>query len=91
MNAIVNVTFKGGPGTVNVDVLRAGSSILPGPIAISSTGLVTLTNVLSGDIIYFQGSSPSGGTDISIDIPTGPPTPSHYPPGLIMGAGYLVL
>lgn len=92
MTAIVNVTFKGGAGTVNVIVYNSAGGIVPQAEAtsISETGLINLSDINTDYIIRINGDSPVNGTDVSIDVPTEPPTPDHYYEGLIIGADYRV-
>jgi hypothetical protein len=91
MNAIVNVTFKGGRGHLDVKVLRGGANVpQAGSTSTDNTGIINLSDVQSGDTISIDGDSPANGTDVSIDVKTGPPTPDHYYEGLI-SAGYIVL
>ena len=88
MDVNVSVTFKGGAGSLTITVESNGNEICN--VIVQNSSTTTLKNVSQGDIISIDGISPANGTDISINVPTDPPTPAHYDCGPLM-VSYLVL
>lgn len=82
MTVNIQVTFTSGIGTLGVKVFQNGTGNLIEHGSINSSGVITLFTPTSGDVIAIDGVC-TGTADISIDVPTTPLTPVHFPAGTI--------
>ena len=78
----VNVTFKGGLGSVTARLFRNGEQI--GIATTDKSANITLPDVQELDAISISGVSPNNGTDVSISAETDPSTPIHFKVGTIV-------
>jgi len=82
MSTIVTIVFKGGLGSVEAKLFRAGVEIDKDDT--DKSGDLILKDAIPGDLISLKGVSPANGTDVTISVPTIPPTPDHRQAGAII-------
>lgn len=85
--AVIHVIFQSGLGQITSTLFRNG--ILINLQSISNSGSINFSDVQSGDSVSLNGVC-SGTADITISVPTNPPTPEHFDAGIIM-TGYTIL
>lgn len=86
-SADISVVFNAGLGQITSSLFRNG--VLINLQSISNSGSIHFSDVQSGDSISLNGIC-SGTADITVSVPTNPPTPEHFDAGIIM-TGYTVL
>jgi hypothetical protein len=84
--ADIDIVFSSGLGQATAVLFRNG--VLINMQSISTSGTIHFTDVQSRDSISVNGVC-TGSADITVSVPTNPPTPEHFTAGIIM-TGYSV-
>jgi hypothetical protein len=84
--ADIDIVFSSGLGQATAVLFRNG--VLINMQSISTSGTIHFTDVQSRDSISVNGVC-TGSADITVSVPTNPPTPEHFTAGIIM-TGYTV-
>jgi hypothetical protein len=79
MSTLINITFRGGTGSITARLFRDGKEMSSGTT--HRSGDIILADAEKDDAISITGVSPDGGTNISINVRTDPATPQLYESG----------